>query len=62
VRTVPLSAERPVVERGLTADADCRISGPAEPVHLAPRNRAPFPEVSGDPAPAGPWRTASAIA
>ncbi|MBW5424245.1 maleylpyruvate isomerase family mycothiol-dependent enzyme [Streptomyces sp. BG9H] len=59
--TVRLSDGPPVAERGVTAPADCEVSGQAARLYLALWNRLPFPEVSGDRSLAALWRHKSAI-
>ncbi|MGP2438781.1 maleylpyruvate isomerase family mycothiol-dependent enzyme [Streptomyces sp. JW3] len=61
VWTVRLSERPPATERGVTADADCEVAGPAAELYLALWNRVPFPAVTGDPGPAALWRERSAV-
>ncbi|WDV49788.1 maleylpyruvate isomerase family mycothiol-dependent enzyme [Streptomyces coeruleorubidus] len=59
--TVRLSSEPPVTTRGVSGDAECELSGPAEKLYLGLWNRAPLPSVTGDQALAELWRETSGI-
>jgi uncharacterized protein (TIGR03083 family) len=61
VWTVRLSQEPPVTTRDAALDAECELSGAAEPLYLALWNRLPVPTVTGDRALAVLWREKSAI-
>ncbi|MFJ5263453.1 maleylpyruvate isomerase family mycothiol-dependent enzyme [Streptomyces sp. NPDC088387] len=61
VWTVRLSQEPPAAVRGAVGDAECELSGPAAELYPALWNRAPLPEVTGDPALAVLWREKSGV-
>ncbi|MEU9560182.1 maleylpyruvate isomerase family mycothiol-dependent enzyme [Streptomyces fumanus] len=61
VWTVRLSERVPEAERGVTADADCEVAGPAAELYLGLWNRVPLPGVTGDASLAALWRERSAV-
>jgi uncharacterized protein (TIGR03083 family) len=60
---VHLSPERPVVERGVRAAADCTVSGTATDLYLALWNRGPYDTLTleGDASLVDLWRRTAAI-
>ncbi|BCM71942.1 hypothetical protein EASAB2608_07276 [Streptomyces sp. EAS-AB2608] len=59
VWTVRLTAEPPVTVRGEEGPAEAELSGPADQLYLALRNRTAVPRVTGDPSLAALWRERS---